>query len=649
MVVHGAEATMLPSPTQERPNVVPADQIQSALERVVCSASLEHSPQLQRFLRYIVEQTLAGRGSRLKEYVVGLEVFGRPAGYDPRLDSLVRVEAKRLRDALENYYANQGREDDVHIDFVRGSYMPSFRFSEITKLPVSKPQLAKQLPKTRRSKGQVLWISAAVIVLLSLAMTDWQIRRRSLAVAPVRTIAVLPFENLSEDPENEFLCFGLVDEITTNLAKNEQIRVIARTSSSQFTRKDDIAKIAKQLKVNAVLEGSISRSGNHIRITAQLINTSDSLHIWAQSYDRQSEDPLQVQNEVSRAVANGVSVRLGVPSGRTVLTPRYSSSQLANELYWKGVYFRTQRGKEDWRRDLEKSASFLEQAILRDRTFAPAYEVLSDVYMNLAFESSGGSITQSYVDRCRNAANRAIELESKSSQAQVSLAVIHAFYDWDWPAAEKSFLRALTLDPNNAKAHAWYALALQPQRRLDESIAQAQKSIELDPLSFQVSNNLGISYYLAGNNKLAMQCAQQTLQIDPKFSAGYALTGMVFEQERKYDLAITEFRKGLALSPTHSFLQGRLGHAYAKAGLYADARKALASMIAKREADNLSDLHIAYIYAGLGDANAVFAQIDRAYQRHDPDLPYFNADPILNSFRDDSRFVEMQRKVGLSQ
>jgi TolB-like protein/Flp pilus assembly protein TadD len=477
----------------------------------------------------------------------------------------------------------------------------------------------------------MLHVSLLALIAFTFAIA---ILRRQKPVGPtIHTIAVLPFENLSNDPENEYLCFGLVDEITTGLAKNERLHVIARTSSSHFSRKDDIAAIARQLKADATLEGSASRAGNHIRISAQLINSGDSLHLWAQTYDRQAADPLQIQNEISRAVASGVATRLGVPSGKNVLTPRYSTSPIANELYWKGVYFRTQRGKEDWRQDLEKSASFLEQAIQRDQLFAPAYDVLSDVYVNLAFESNGGPITENYVTRCRNAANRAIELDSSSSEAHVSLAVVQAFYDWDWRAAEKNFVRALELNPNNAKARAWYALTLQPQRRFDEAVLQAQKAVELDPLSFEVSNVLGVSYYLAGNNEQALRCARQTLQIDPRFAVAYALSEMALEHQSKYELAIAEYQKGLQLAPGHSFLQGRLGHAYAMAGRRDDALKLLKVMLAKRDGDNLSDLHIGYTYAGLGDANALFDQLDRAYRRRDPDLPYLNADPIFDGYR----------------
>lgn len=634
---------MPPSSTQERRTEVPTDRVEAALERVVCSAALQRCSQLQRFLRFIVEETLAGHGDRLKEYVVGVEVFGRPSGYDPRIDSLVRVEAKRLREAMENYYADEGREELVRIDFLKGSYTPSFRMAQ-----AQKPEGVSSHVK-RHSIYFWSSVAGAVVTVIAFTLAIAVLHRQTAAGPTVRTVAVLPFENLSSDPGNEYLCFGLVDEITTELAGNEHLRVIAQSSSSRFSRKDDLSSIASELKADAIVEGSVSRFENHIRITAQLINTSDSLHLWAQTYERQATDPLQIQNEVARAVASGIVTRLGVPSGKNVLSPRYSTSPLANELYWKGVYLRTPRGKEHWRQDLEKSADFLEQAVQRDDHFAPAFAALSDIYMNLAFESNGGPITANYVTRCRNAVNRAIELDSNSSEAFSSLAVIQAFYDWDWPAAEKSFLRSLELNPNNAKARSWYALTLLPQLRMGEAVEQAQKATALDPLSFQVDNTLGVAYYLSGDNKRAMQCAQQTSQIDARFVSAYALRGMVLEQERKYDLAIAEYRKGLEISHEHSFLQGRLGHAYAMAGRRAEAMKLLRKMLAKREANNLSDLHIAYIYAGLGDAKGFFDQLDRAYRRRDPDLPYFNADPILNSFRSDSRFGEMLRKLRLPE
>lgn len=621
--------------------------IRAELKRVLSSVEFVRRPQLQRFLDFIVQEEISGRGDCLKEYVIGTEVFGRPAGYDPRLDSLVRVEAKRLREILEVFYSGEGKLDPLRIEIQKGSYTPSFHAIERSNA-VDESGSAASAAEANAPRRLLLRLGIILgIALIVAAAAVFLARHRSAEVA-IHTVAVLPFENLSSDPENEYLCFGLVDEITTELAKSERIRVIARTSASQFSRKDDIASIGRRLKADSIVEGSVSRSGNSFHINAQLINVSDSVHIWAQSYEREGADRLQIQNEIARAVARGIAMRMGIPGSGNPLSPRYSSSPVANELYWKGVYLRTGRGKEHWREDLARSAEFLEQALKRDDHFAPAYAALSDVYMNLAFESNGGSITTDYSNRARNAANRAIELDSNSSEAYGSLAVIDAFYDWDWVAAENNFRQALKLNPSSAKAHSWYAMALLPQRRFDEAIEQAKMAVEIDPLSFQVNNFLGVSYYLARNYKLAMQCGTQTIQLDPRFSAAYALTGMVYEQQHNYEFAIAEYQKGLRISPSHSFLEGRLGHAYAKAGRRLEAMKLLNDMLSRRESANLSDLHIAYTYAGLGDSNELFAQLDRAYARRDPDLPYLNADPILDEYRSDPRFIAMLGKLRLT-
>jgi TolB-like protein/Tfp pilus assembly protein PilF len=636
---------MQPANTHHSNASIAAADIRAELRRVLCSQEFEPRPQLQRFLLFIVEEEIAGRGDRLKEYVIGTEVFGRPSGYDPRLDSLVRVEARRLRNALDIFYANEGRQDTLRIEIQKGSYIPWCRIVDpptAVDIPVATPPP----PAHRRSRRIWLWFVVAAAALIIIPATVIFTRHRTRESA-THTVAILPFENLSSDPENEYLCFGIVDEIATELAKSERVRVIARTSASQFSRKDDVASIGRQLKADSIVEGSLSRSGNSIHINVQLINVFDSVHLWAQSYQRDSADPLQIQNEVARAIARGIAASLGVASGANALTPRYSSSPEANELYWKGVYLRTGRGKEHWRENLIRSADFLERAVQRDNRFGPAYAALSDVYMNLAFESNGGTITTDYSNRARDAGTRAIELDHNSSDAYCSLAVIQAFYDWDWLAAEKNFRRALQLNPSNAWAHSWYGMALLPQRRYDEAIEQAKFAMELDPLSFEVNNFLGVTYYLARSDKLAMETARQTIQLDPRFSAAYALTGMVYEQQHKYALAIAEYQKGLRITPEHSFLQGRLGHALAKAGHRQEATKVLNEMVSKRDFANLSDLHIAYVYAGLGDLNGLFAQLDRACSRRDPDLPYLNADPILDEYRTDPRFAEMVSRLRL--
>jgi TolB-like protein/Flp pilus assembly protein TadD len=625
---------------QDRSSVVPAAEIRSELTKITGSPDLQRSPQLQRFLCFLVEEALAGRGDRLKEYVVGVEVFGRPANYDPRLDSLVRVEAHRLRATLEDYYRNQGRGDSIAIQLSKGSYVPSFQYRNQSASPSRFPVL----PVTKGLTGKWLVISAALAALALAGVTYRLASTRVAPAPPVRTVAVLPFQNLSSHPESEFFCFGLMDEITTDLAKAHDLRVIARTSAERFQRGDDISTIARQLKVDAIVEGSVRMYDDRVRITAQLINSRDALHLWSETYERPAADLLQVQEETALAVARAVASRLEVRAAETRSRVPVSRDAEAKELYWKGSYFRAQRGRENLNRGRED----LELAVQKDAQFAAAYSALADVYASLAYESNGGPVTIEFMSRARHNAARALELDDTRSEALGALGTVQFFYDWDRAAAESSFRRALELNPSDAKTRLWYALALVPQRRFDEALAQAQQARELDPLSYTVSSQLGVAYYCAGYYDRAIEYAREMLSMDPNFVPAHALLGMSYEARQNYGGAIEEYRTGLRLAPTHSFLMGRLGHAYAMAGQLDEAAKLLKDMLARRDPSNFSDLHISYIYMGLGDREGVFQELGRAYQRRDPDLPYMNSDPILEPLRPDPRFTEMLRKIGLA-
>lgn len=255
-----------------RTNECTAPEIQAALTRVSQSGLFLRSRQLQRMLRFLVEETLAGRGERLKEYVLGVELFGRPNSYDPRLDSLVRVEARRLRTVLDQYYAGEGSSDPVIIDLAKGSYAPCFR-----------RRILDTSPDTHRSPmrsyGRWLWmaVAAALVLVAGTALLYRFARQPRMRQPQNATIAVLSFDNLSNEAENAYFCFGLMDEITTELAKPGELRVVARTSAARFKRGDDIVNIARQLKVDAVLEGSVRRSADRVLVAAQLINAADGL------------------------------------------------------------------------------------------------------------------------------------------------------------------------------------------------------------------------------------------------------------------------------------------------------------------------------------------------------------------------------------
>ena len=624
-------------------NECSAPEVQDALARVSQSGLLLRSRQLQRMLRFLVEETLAGRGERLKEYVLGVELFGRPDSYDPRLDSLVRVEARRLRTTLDRYYADEGSRDPVIIELAKGSYIPSFR-RRILDAPSDTP------PPSIRAHGKWLWLTVAVVLVLvaGAVLRYWYLRQPRGGPLQNATIAVLPFDNLSNEAESEYFCFGLMDEITIELARPGELRVVARTSAARFKRGDDIANIARQLNVDAVLEGSVRRSAGRVLVAAQLINAADRLHIWSEMYERSSTDLLRAQDEIAQAVAKAVRQHLTGGTGEMSRQVRYSADAEANFLFWKGSYLRVSMGKTNWRNDLLNSADCFERAVQKDDQFALAYATLADIYVSLAWERGGGPITQGFMTRGRRAATRALELDATLSEAYSALGTIQFFYDNDPVTAEKSFHNALQSDPNNGKVRMWFAYALVMQRRFDEAISQARQAKELDPLSYVSTTHLAVVHYFARNYDEAMRLARETLEVADTAPA-HGLRGMILEAQHKYSEAIAEYEAGLRLVPTHSYIKGMLGHAYAMSGQADKATKLLEDARLEFEQGGLSDLKVAYIYVALGDRNRAFHHLERDYEQRDPELPYINADPVFDPVRDDPRFAAILRKLGLTQ
>ena len=622
---------------------IPDDRVRAELEKVANSENFQRSPQLQRFLRFVVEETLSGRADRLKEYVIGTEVFGRPADYDPQLDSLVRVEAHRLRGALDQYYQHEDPCDGVRIELNKGSYIPVFR-----DVSVAEGLAAKAEPPRKGRRWAWLAIAAVVFVLSAVA---WHYRgsHASHSILPKEpTIAILPFDNLSSEPGTEYFCFGLVDEVTTELAKGGRLRVVARTSASRFKRGDDISDIARQLKVDAVLEGSVQRSADRLRVTAQLINATDNLHIWSDSYERPSSNLFAVQDELAQAVSLAVQSHLTGYAGEAYGRTLYSMNPEANQLYWKGAYFRAPMGKTGWRKDLAISAEFFERAVEKDPKFAKAYAALADVYANLAWERGGGPVTQSLMERSRKAANRALELQNNLAEAYGAMGAIQFFYDYDEAAAEKSFQRALQLDPSNGKARMWYAMALVMQGRAKEAIAQAVEAKELDPISYVSTTHLGVVYYFSRNNDEAIRLVRETLSF-ADIAPAHGLLGMAYEVQRNYDAAILEYQAGLRLVPKHPYIKGMLGHAYAMSGKREEAIHLLQDANLPYEEGGLSDLKVSYIYVGLGDYDQAFRHLERDLEQRDPELPYINVDPVFDPIRGDPRFVAILRAMGLGK
>ncbi len=395
-----------------------------------------------------------------------------------------------------------------------------------------------------------------------------------------------------------------MDEITTELAKPGKLRVVAQTSAARFKRGDDISVIARNLKADAVLEGSVRRSADRVLISAQLINAADRLHIWSEMYERPSTDLLRVQDEVSLAISQAIRSRLSANGNNSARRVRYSSDAEANQLYWKGSFLRVSMGRTNWRNDLLKSADYFERAVQRDERFALAYAALADIYVSLAWERGGGPTTREFMTRGRRTATRALELDNTLAEAYSALGTIQFFYDYDPVAAEKSFQSALQSDANDGMARMWYAYALVMQRRFTQALSHARQTRELDPLSYVSTTHLAVVNYFSRKYDEAMRLTGETLEV-ANTAPAHGLRGMILEAQHKYSEAIEEYKAGLALVPTHSYIKGMLGHAYAMSGRRAEAAKLLEDHRLEFEQGGLSDLTCAKYFSFSSDRKVV--------------------------------------------
>ena len=412
------------------------------LERVLASAGFSRNERLAGFLRFVVEQHLEGRDDEIKESVIALEVFGRGPNHDPKQDSIVRTEAGRLRARLGEYYVGEGKDDVLVIELPKGGYVPVFRQAAVEPATtssgpaVNSPQsgLRGRLEKyysgemeTRKPVARKNWHTAAAwIGLLAVAalsgLTVFQSARKSSIPRPEKSIAVLPFLDLSPTKDQEYFCDGMTEELISELAKSAGLRVVARTSVFAFKGKPlDVRQVGKLLNVATVLEGSIRKDGDHLRITAQLIGVSDGYHLWAESYDRDLKDVFAVQKELSSSIAGALQVSLGG------LPPpvRDTSSLEAYNLYLLGRYHWSKRSEPE----LDASVLDFEAAVRLDPAYARAYAGLADAYLQLgrwAFRDP-----RETMPRARHYALKALELSESLAEAHTSLGAIHLFYDWD--------------------------------------------------------------------------------------------------------------------------------------------------------------------------------------------------------------------------
>ena len=488
------------------------------------------------------------------------------------------------------------------------------------------------------------WPAAATAAILAFVggiyAHSW-LRGRS-ALAHVQSIAVLPLANLSQDAGQDYLADGLTEALTTDLGKLSVLRVISRTSTIQYKgTKKSIPEIARELHVDAVVEGAVLRSGDKVRITAQLIDAPADRHVWAETYDRDLRDVLALQADVARAIAVQIRGKLSSSPqlhGASPLNPE------AYELYLKGRYSRDE-GTED---GLKLAFAYFRQALERDPQYAPAYAGLADSYARLPFYSE--TRPEEAFSKAKAAATKALQLDQTLAEAHASMAYVKTYYDWDWAGAEAEFRRGLELNPNYADVHHSYSRFLASLGRVAEARAELKRAQELDPLSLLVQANAGVISYFGREYDQAIRELQKIKELNPKFPVPYWGIGLCYEQKGMYQEAVDQLQKGIAVSGGRGVNSiASLAHAYGLAGQHGEAQKILAELEKRSKKTYVSSYQIALVYLGLGQNDKAMKHLDNAYQEHSTLLTYLKMDPRFDPLRSDPRFQDLVHRVGLSQ
>ena len=456
------------------------------------------------------------------------------------------------------------------------------------------------------------------------------------------SIAVLPFVNISNDPDNEYFCDGLAEELLNALSKIEALRVAARTSAFSFKgREADIREIGTKLNVSAVLEGSVRKAGNRLRITAQLVNVADGYHLWSERYDRQMEDVFDIQDEISLSIVAALKVRLLGDEKEKVLK-RYTENTEAHRLYLMGLYF-TSRGTKE---GAQKGIEHFHQAIEVDPGYALAFAGLADAYCWLSHLYAE---PKAVLEKARAAARTALELDETLAEAHVALGLVKLWYDWEWPEVEREFRRAIELNPSYAEAHHWYAFYLTAMKRFDEGRTEVKHALALDPLSLMIQSMAGWCLYFARRYDEAIAQFRQSLELEPNFFISYWGLGWTYIQQGHYQEAITELNRALPLSGGGTEILAALGHAFARLGEKRKARESLQQLEQLAGQRYVSPFYRALVHVGLGEREQACAALHQACDDRFEWLTQCQVDPVWDPLHSEPCFQELQRRIGLSQ
>ncbi|MBV9505127.1 MAG: tetratricopeptide repeat protein [Acidobacteriia bacterium] len=554
-----------------------------------------------RFLRLAVERTLDGRSGELKEYLFGIEVFDRKASFDPRVDPIVRVEARRLRSKLQTYYDGDGQNDSIVFEFARGTYVPTIR--------------ARAEPK------------------------DEPAPRPAQTVA---TVAVLPFVNLSGSVDHDYLSDGLTEELIHALTKVSGMRVVAWNSAARLRSTDyDIPEIGRQLQVAHALTGSVRIAGSSMRVRVQLIDTTSGVYLWSETFDRQLGDVFTVQEEIARNIVRTLRVQLAAGVEDALARPPHNVSSY--DYYLKGRYYWHQRTPDG----LTRSTEFFEAAIQADADSALGYAGLADAHVLIV--EYGLAHPEEGIPKARAAAARAIELDPNLAEAYPALALIRSQYEWQWEAAEMLYRKAIALNPGYSTPRHWLGTDhLANLGRMEEAAAEIEIALELDPLSSIIHEGRGYLHMLNREYEQAIYCYQKILEFDPNFYKAYSATGRALALMGRYKEALAMLEKARSLAGEVLSMLAAMGQVFALSGDTDSARGVLARLTARSREIYVPSTCFAMVHMGLGEREQALAWLEKGCEQRELTVASLKVHPVYDPLRPEPRFQALLRKLRLA-
>jgi TolB-like protein/tetratricopeptide (TPR) repeat protein len=574
------------------------DQARAQLQKILRDVLFARTQRMSRFLQFGVEHALAGTAHQVKEYLVGVDVFDRPKDYDPRVDPIVRVEARRLRQKLRSYYASSGKKDELIIDFPKGAYAAEFRMKSSAKSAVPKP-----------------------------------------AAAVETSIAVLPFSGLSGGTGDDYFSDGLTEELILHLTRVKGLRVVAWYSASKLRgREEDLSLIRQQLKVGVVLRGTVRKTASRVRVTVQLIDSASGAFLWADAFERGMHDMVAIQQEIARSIVATLRPALGA-----TVEPVASAQKLNPECYslcLEGRFHANRRSAEG----LQRSVLCYQRAIEKDPESASAHAGLADAHTLLA--DYGIVHPHEVMPLAESSARRALELDQNSAEVFTSLAIIRASFEWNWTEGEYLYRRAIALNPSYAKAHHWFGIDLLALLgRMDEAEEEIQIAVRLDPLALAIHEGLGYVHMLRRNYDAALEAHRRLIDMDPTFYKVHAFRGRTLCLMGRYEEAIQSFEQALSVGSRVPSTVAALGQALALLGKEKAARKCLRELETMARTRYIASSCFAVLHLGLGETSKSLDWLERSCDQHELATTSIMVHPLWDPLRREARFENMVRRV----